>query len=204
MKPDFSFIARVAVVVGILITTGSLLLPQRIQNQPVSAKTIDSAIPEPTARESLPTTHPEPMIHSPAQPALTSPSEPDSTLASPHPDAVAFGSDKISPTLEPQILLSWFEIYREHFGQFPAGEDNAQFMNALRGLNPERLAIFPFAHPRLDASGALLDAWGNPFFVHQLSRDHVEVRSAGPDGEWYTPDDLMAPRRSVVRHDATP
>lgn len=201
MKPDLSLLARVGIVVALLITTGSLLLPQRSQEQAVSARTVE---PPASGAPPVPTPDSLPSVHPAESPALTPPLKADSPSDSSHPNAVAFGSAALSPTQEPQLLLSFLEFYRERFGQFPAGEDNAQFMNALRGLNPEGLAIFPFAHPRLDANGALLDAWGRPFYFHQLSRDHVEVRSAGPDGEWYTPDDLMAPRRPVVQDEATP
>jgi hypothetical protein len=201
MKPDLSLLARVGIVAAILITTGSLLLPQRPQVRAVSAKSVEPSASG-TARVLTPDT--APGIHSSEQPALPPPIEAVLPSDAPHPNAMAFGSASISPTREPQMVLSFLEFYRERFGQFPAGEDNAQFMNALRGLNPEQLAIFPFAHPRLDASGALLDAWGKPFFFHQLSRDHVEVRSAGPDGAWYTADDLLAPRRPAVPDVATP
>ena len=201
MKPDLSLLARVGIVAAILITTGSLLLPQRPQEHAVSARTVE---PPASGAARVPTPDDRPSVHPAESPALTPPLKADLSSDSSHPNAVAFGSAAISPTQEPQLLLSFLEFYRERFGQFPAGEGNAQFMNALRGLNPEGLAIFPFAHPRLDANGALLDAWGKPFYFHQLSRDHVEVRSAGPDGEWYTADDLMAPRRPAVRDDATP
>lgn len=199
MKPDLSLLARFGIVAALLITTGSLLLPQRPREQVVSARTAEPPASEVTR---VPTPTHRPRVHPPGNPALTPPLQADLPSDSSHPNAVAFGSAALSPAQEPQLLLNFLEFYRERFGQFPAGEDNAQFMNALRGLNPEGLAIFPFAHPRLDARGALLDAWGKPFLFHQLSRDHLEIRSAGPDGEWYTPDDLLAPRRPAVQDHA--
>ncbi len=81
---------------------------------------------------------------------------------------------------EPRQLLVLFDFYRETFGSFPSGEDNAQFMNALRGANPDRLSIFPQTHPRLNRDGELLDHWGSPFFFHQISADHIEITSPGP------------------------
>ena len=71
------------------------------------------------------------------------------------------------------------------------GEDNATFVNALTGRNPSRLAFLPRSHAAIDAQGQLLDRWGKPFFFHLLGRDALEIRSAGPDRELYTADDLV-------------
>jgi hypothetical protein len=189
LKPDVSFFARLAVVTGLLLTAGTLLLHERdgvgpgITGATTSLETNQARVPPLT---------PIPAGRLPADiPALTPPSPPP--LNSPHPDAVSFGSAVFPPEREPEILLGFFRIYRERFGQFPAGEDNAEMMNALRGSNPGRLGIFTSNHPRLDADGALLDAWGTPFFFHHVSREWLEVRSAGPDREWYTADDLVTP-----------
>ena len=92
------------------------------------------------------------------------------------------------------MLHGFFQLYRERFGSMPSGEDNAQFLNALRGRNPAALGIFPLAHPRLDSTGQLLDRWGTPYFFHALSRDHIQIRSAGPDRSFYTEDDVVYPR----------
>jgi len=111
-----------------------------------------------------------------------------------HPMAAAIGSPNLSPEKELAILLKFFQIYRQEFGAFPAGEGNAQFMNALRGRNPGKLAIFPAKHPRLDAKGNLLDPWGQPYIFHPVSRDRLEIRSSGRDREIFTVDDLVLPR----------
>jgi hypothetical protein len=129
----------------------------------------------------------------PSQPAFHAPDPRDLLPIPPHPDAVFFGSPAFPPEQEPERLHDLFRIYRERFGSFPSGENNAQLMNALRGNNPQRLGIFPLQHPRLDAEGNLLDAWGTPFFFHLLSRDELDIRSAGPDRQLYTPDDLLFP-----------
>jgi|GEM_PF-2210502 len=82
----------------------------------------------------------------------------------PHSGAVAFGSDPSAAEQEPQQLFTWFEFYRESFGSIPSGEGSAQLMNALRGVNPNRLPIFPASHPRLNHDGELFDLWGSPVF----------------------------------------
>lgn len=85
-------------------------------------------------------------------------------------------------------------LYRERFGAYPAFGDNAQLVNALAGANPHRLPLLPRDVPAVSAAtGELLDRWGTPYVFHALSRDAIEVRSAGPDRAPYTSDDLIAP-----------
>lgn len=165
----------------------SPLTPEVPSSPPTPLPTVSDEIPADTPGETRPP--------APAFPALTPPDHADLSPIPPHPDTLAFGTPDIPPEREPVLLLTFFEAYRERFGAYPAGEDNAQFMNALRGNNPARLGIFPLNHPRLDTNGQLLDAWGNPFIFHKLSRDHLEIRSMGPDQTPYTEDDLLAPRR---------
>jgi hypothetical protein len=110
-----------------------------------------------------------------------------------HPMAVSFGSNPALAQKEPALLLEILEFYRKEFGTFPAGQENADIMNALTGNNPQRLPIFPRKHPRIDAQGRLLDAWGKPFVFHPLSSQHLEVMSCGPDGEIFTTDDIRVP-----------
>ncbi|MCL4176585.1 MAG: hypothetical protein KJ072_02410 [Verrucomicrobia bacterium] len=196
MQPELPFFARVALVTGLLLAAGALLLPDAAPKPPANPTPPRIETDHPAIAPHAQTTPPSPAKHprQPAdQPALISPS-PDPANP-PHPDAIAFGSDAFPPEREPELLLHFLEIYRGRFRQFPTAEDNPQMMNALRGANPDALAIFPADHPRLDAQGALLDAWDTPFFFHHLSRDHLEVRSAGPDRELFTTDDLISPRR---------
>lgn len=89
------------------------------------------------------------------------------------------------------VVQNLFAHYRKRFQGFPVGEDNATFVNALTGNNPGRLAFLNRNHPAIDAQGQLLDRWGEPFFFHLLGRDALEIRSAGPDRELYTADDLL-------------
>lgn len=112
-----------------------------------------------------------------------------------HPMAVSFGESPDLATAEPAILLEILQFYRQEFGTFPAGEDNAAIMNVLRGNNPSGLPIFPAKHPRIAEDGSLLDAWGKPFFFHIIGSQHIEVRSLGPDGEIFTEDDIVVPKR---------
>ncbi len=113
-----------------------------------------------------------------------------------HPMAASFGKSPDRATAEPSKLLEILQFYRQEFGTFPTGEDNASIMNALTGNNPSGLPIFPSNHPRISKDGYLLDAWGKPFFFHMISSQYIEVRSLGPDGIIFTEDDILVPKRS--------
>lgn len=110
-----------------------------------------------------------------------------------HPLAVSFGNNPELASSEAKQLLEILQFYRMEFGSFPAGQENRDIMHALTGNNPSKLPIFPRQHPRMDAEGQLLDAWGKPFHFHPQSSQHLEIRSHGPDGEIFTADDLIAP-----------
>lgn len=127
--------------------------------------------------------------------AATSPPTNPELGISGHPDALAFGTDAFPPEREASILLELLEVYRRQFGTFPTGNENAHFMNALAGSNSSGLVIFPLTHPRISTQGELLDAWANPFHFHLIDRHHLEVRSAGQDGELFTSDDITTPPR---------
>jgi hypothetical protein len=112
-----------------------------------------------------------------------------------HPMAVSFGKSPDLAAAEPSTLLDILQFYRQEFGSFPTGEDNASIMNALTGNNPSGLPIFPTKHPRIAEDGSLRDAWGKPFFFHTISSQYIEVRSLGPDGVIFTEDDILVPKR---------
>jgi hypothetical protein len=77
------------------------------------------------------------------------------------------------------------------FGGNPTGT-NPEITAALAGNNPKQINfIQPEAGMRVNSSGELVDTWGMPLFFHQLSGTDTEVRSAGPDGKMWTPDDLV-------------
>lgn len=113
------------------------------------------------------------------------------------PLAVAFGSEPTKRLVESEVLLEILETYRSHLGSFPTGEDNAAIMKKLKGDNSRRLRVFPKEHRRYNSKGELEDGWGKPFFFHVIGSDHVQVRSAGPDGEMYTGDDLVVSNRPI-------
>lgn len=72
---------------------------------------------------------------------------------------------------------------------------NEEVVRALRGANPLGVAFLPANHPAIDAQGRLCDRWGTPYFFHPLAAADYEIRSAGPDRNLFTADDLVG--RSV-------
>ncbi len=86
------------------------------------------------------------------------------------------------------LFASW-QITYPHGGN-PVG-DNADITRAFTGANPLHLAMVPKTHPAINADGELVDRWGTPLFFHQLSGTQMEIRSAGPDRRFYTPDDVV-------------
>jgi hypothetical protein len=43
----------------------------------------------------------------------------------------------------------------------------------------------------MNSNGELMDRWGTPIFFHALSKDQMEIRSAGPDRVMWTADDVI-------------
>ncbi len=82
--------------------------------------------------------------------------------------------------------------YRTLFGSNPIGT-NAEIMRAVMGDNPKKARLGPPEGMSLNENGELVDPWGTPFFFHQLSGDHMEIHSAGPDKRMWTNDDLVHP-----------
>jgi hypothetical protein len=81
--------------------------------------------------------------------------------------------------------------YASMFGSNPVGT-NPEITAALDGNNPRQANfINPEAGMRINGNGELVDAWGTPYFFHQLSGTDMEIHSAGPDRMMWTHDDLI-------------
>jgi len=81
--------------------------------------------------------------------------------------------------------------YGEMFGGNPVGT-NPEITSQLRGDNPKHINFLSAqAGLRINADGQLVDAWGTPYFFHQISGAETEIHSAGPDRIMWTSDDLV-------------
>jgi hypothetical protein len=50
--------------------------------------------------------------------------------------------------------------------------------------------LIPRGHPAINPDGELCDRWGTPYFFHSESRRRTTIRSAGPDRQMWTADDV--------------
>jgi hypothetical protein len=86
-------------------------------------------------------------------------------------------------------VLGNFSLLVKGDNPLPLGA-NEEIAAALRGKNKAGLRALPDEHPAFNARGQLVDRWGSPLYFHAQSRDRLEIRSAGPDREMWTADDL--------------
>jgi hypothetical protein len=80
--------------------------------------------------------------------------------------------------------------YRTRLGGNPGGT-NAEIMKEVMGGNRAQARLGPPEGQKLNEQGELVDRWGAPYFFHQLSRNEMEIRSAGPDRTMWTADDIV-------------
>ena len=78
--------------------------------------------------------------------------------------------------------------FRTLAGENPVGT-NAEIMASIMGGNPKQAQLGPPEGMELNEAGELVDRWGTPYFFHQISRNHTEIRSAGVDRVMWTEDD---------------
>jgi hypothetical protein len=100
-----------------------------------------------------------------------------------------------APGLKPGIVLENMRmVFRQcssRFGGNPVGT-NPEITRFLNGQNPGHVVFLqPEDGLRINEHGELVDNWNTPFFFHQLSRDLMEIHSAGPDRKMWTSDDLV-------------
>jgi len=95
------------------------------------------------------------------------------------------------PEEELQAVAQLIYVYRQGFGENPVGQ-NEDIVAALLGENEKRSAFLPKNIPVI-ADGKLIDRWGSPYWFHPVSGSEMEIRSAGPDRELFTGDDLATP-----------
>ncbi|MEI7808537.1 MAG: hypothetical protein WCJ07_08640, partial [Verrucomicrobiota bacterium] len=141
----------------------------------------------------------QPAYASPAATATSSVNSPANAGASARtalPFAVGVPQEPEFTNFPPVLVLEKvahvIRDYASMFGGNPVGT-NPEITAALQGSNP-RQSNFINAEDglRLNAGSELVDAWGTPYFFHQLSGREMEIRSAGPDRILWTPDDLIA------------
>lgn len=97
-------------------------------------------------------------------------------------------SPEHSPEEDLHILEELISTYRRAQGANPSG-DNSDIVAALVGPAPEG-AFFPRQSTAL-RGGEVLDRWGTPYWFHPINATTTEIRSAGPDKQLFTSDDIV-------------
>ncbi|WP_157211085.1 hypothetical protein [Verrucomicrobium spinosum] len=85
-------------------------------------------------------------------------------------------------------LISLLELYRRACGGTPCGH-NELIVSSILGSNEKNVQLLPSDSPAIQR-GELVDEWGTPYWFHTLTDRYIEVRSAGPDRELFTSDDI--------------
>jgi hypothetical protein len=100
------------------------------------------------------------------------------------------------PAAKPEEDLTWMSRALDNFSLLVKGDDplplgaNEDIADALRGKNKARIRFLPDDSPVFDEQGRIIDRWGTPLYFHASARDRLEIRSAGPDRQMWTADDL--------------
>ncbi len=78
---------------------------------------------------------------------------------------------------------------------------NEDILKSLTGDNPDKIQFISPDNRFIDAQGRLLDRWGTPLRFHPESMTYIDIRSAGPDRDFYTHDDeIVSAARSKLLH----
>ncbi len=173
---------RLPLVLGLLLLVGALVwwfFPH--PSSPDSSSPVASASSPPAPPPVSAASNPVPVnIQKPLFVDSSPPVSVAAELNSPRHD---IGRDL---SLLNDLLTDW-RLNFPHIGN-PWGE-NAEITAALTGDNPLGLRLIARTHPAINAAGELADRWGTPFLFHALAGDRMELRSAGPDKKFGTPDD---------------
>ncbi len=102
----------------------------------------------------------------------------------------AFGVSSQQPLVE--AVFDALHEYRIRFKENPVG-NNAEITAALMGKNPDEANLVTNPGLKTNEARELVDEWGTPFFLHQLSGTEMEIRSAGADRRMWTADDKKHP-----------
>ncbi len=67
---------------------------------------------------------------------------------------------------------------------------NEDITKQLLGENKFKEKIISPNPKLINATGQMIDRWGTPYLFHPLTQKRIAIRSAGPDKEMFTKDDL--------------
>ena len=137
----------------------------------------------------------------PPRPTLLAPPPPPPQLIGAAPPAPPPIGNQIlahyaDPATPPREDLTWMSRALLNFSTLVKGPQplplgaNEEIAAALLGTNSARLIFLQPPTPALNAAHQLSDRWGTPLYFHAESKDRIDIRSAGPDKQLWTADDL--------------
>lgn len=183
-----SIYATTAIAAGALLA-GGIYLGTHIGTKPEPSRP-ESATPQPSQAEidnirSIP---------KPKAPTATGEHQ-THTTASEINALVQLNQVSAPPQTDIRIIEHLLDQVHTVFHELPTG-DHDEVVAFLRGANPRSIQYIPDEDPNLNEEGEIIDRWGTPYFFHTLSRDHIEVRSAGPDRLHWSEDDVVSESQS--------
>ena len=131
-------------------------------------------------------------MHGPTpRPIMTEPTPASTVFIDPmHKEqADRLNSDETTPQQDLEIVADFVQIYSKALGGNPTG-GNDDITAALTGATGGSGRVFPPGH-RTIVNGQLVDRWGSPYWFHPNSSSQMEIRSAGPDRQLFTSDDMV-------------
>jgi hypothetical protein len=188
MKKFWAAVAIIAVAALVyFFEKGKISAPENSAAVKATFSENNFSAPTPTAPENSATS---PAISS-AGANATSPNDLASRAASPNPTPAASEVQNLPPLTILDKARVAVHNYNSAFGENPVGT-NPEITAALMGKNPKQINfITPDSGLRVNEKGEMVDAYGTPFFFHQLSGQEMEIRSAGEDRKMWTFDDLV-------------
>lgn len=118
------------------------------------------------------------------------PPPPQPQVHPPSPHAAQLHHPETTPAEDLRILQQILADHRLITKQGNPTGTNLEITSHLTGNNPARIGPIPRDHPAISEKGELLDRFGTPYIFHNLTADHIEIRSAGPDRKARTSDDI--------------
>ncbi len=189
------WIGIVIAVVAIIVAVSKTTTP--VQPPPFTPIEKPPALPAPVPNPKAPAaSNPAPSVTDnvtqtsappPSKPSTQPPVAPDNPPPSPKPQLPPATLENVRQAIEDLDLV--IRDFRNALGGNPVG-DNAEITRSLRGSNLKQLKLKLPDNSPLNAEGELCDICGTPYFFHQLSGKHMEIRSAGPDRKMWTDDDI--------------
>jgi len=193
MKKFWAVLAFIAIVAGLLFFFRSKNpAPETLANLTASNATTGAMMPkENSATAAAPKNSERVPPMASASPGSTPAIGAAVRPPAPNPTAPVMEVSSLPPLTVLDNARVVMKNYGATFGENPVGT-NPEITEALMGKNPKGITFVTAASGlRVNANGEMVDAYGTPFFFHQLSGREMEIRSAGQDRKMWTPDDLI-------------